>query len=151
MKTPKATRYDCILFMLSQSLFRQTEAQNLQQRHTSADDEGLIYAVEQIEKVIEGDTFHASLVCANVALFSKIEIAISGINCLGLNGTCTEEKEQGRETQEVLFSCLSEAEKIEILICYPGHQDRNPLGSLYVDSHLLGEMLLKESFEEEAL
>ena len=34
---------------------------------------------------------------------------------------------------------------------YPANKDGNYLGSMYLDGQILGDMLLKESFEEEAL
>ena len=164
------THYDCILFMLSHSLFHPTATQRIQKRQKSTDKDARRYVVKQVEKVIDEDTFDVTLLCTEVALFSSIQLAISGTNCVGLSGIRREEKEQERETQadsvelsgmhteeqeqeaqEVLSECLNKAEKIEVLIYYPADKDGKYLGSLYVDDHLLGDMLLKESFGEEVL
>ena len=144
MKTPKPTRYDCTLFMLSHSLLQPTADQRIQKRHRSTDDGGQHYLVKQVDKDINGDTFDVTLLCTDVALWTDIRIRIPA-DCVELSGMHTEEKEQEQEAQEVLSECLSKAQKIEVTMYYPADKECNYLGSMYLDGQILGDMLLKES------
>ena len=99
MKVSHPTHYDCTLFILSQSFFLPIANQRIQKRHKSTDDRGHHYLVKQVDKVVNGGTFEATLFCTDVALFPNIQIAISGMNCVDLSGMHIEENEHGQETQ----------------------------------------------------
>ena len=119
----------------------------MQKRHKLTDDGGQCYLVKQIEKVINGDSFDVTLLCTEVAFGSHIRIRIPA-DSVELSGICTEENEKDRNAQEVLSEYLSEAKKIEIVIYSPRDTYSDYLGSLCLDDHFLGDMLLKESFGE---
>ena len=103
MKTPKPTRYDCTLFMLSHSLLQPTADQRIQKRHRSTDDGGHHYLVKKIDKLINGDTFDTTLLCTDTALCSHIRIRIPA-DSVELSGTCTEEKEKSKRPQKCYLS-----------------------------------------------
>ena len=103
MKVSKPTQYDCIFFIVSQSLFQQTTtAEDIQKHYTPTNDGEQHYVVKQVNKVI-GGTFGATLVCTDMALCSKIRIWIPGTNCVELNGKSTEEKEKAWEGQSSII------------------------------------------------
>ena len=147
MKLSNPTHYDCTLFMLSHSLLQPTVTQRIQKHHRSTDDGGHHYLVKQVDKAINGDTFDVTLLCTEVALCTHIRIRIPA-DSVELSGICAEEKEKEQEAPEVLFSYLNKAQKIEVVMYYPADKDCKYLGSMYVDSQILGDMLLRERPEE---
>ena len=153
MEVPKATRYDCLFFMLSQHLFYQIptaqDRQEYRKRSVATKAEGHSYLVKQVDKII-GDAFGATLVCAGEALCSDIRICIPGISCIEWNGKHIGEQEKAWEASTVLSSWLSKAQKIEVVIGYLRDKYHRYFASMYVSSQLLGDMLLKRTLGKKA-
>lgn len=106
--------------MVSHSLSQQIAgAQNTPRPYKPTEDSGHRYVVKQVNKVTDGDTFDAILVCTNKLLRSDVHIRILATEFAELRNKCIEDNEKLWETKKVLFTWLNEAKKIEVVIYCP--------------------------------
>ena len=82
------------------------------------EDGGHRYVVKHINKIIDGDTFDATLHCTDKALCTSIRVHIMGINCPELRANCEKEQKKALLARTALQSLLERAEQIEIVL-YP--------------------------------
>ena len=150
MKTliPKPLSLVCVFFIGTACLLfhKTTLAQNTEQLRkpdTVTEDGARRYLVKQIDKIIDGDTFDATLFCTDMALCTNIRIRIMSINCPELRASCEEEKKKALMAREVLRSLLDKADRIEVLL-YPKDKYDRYLGDIYLDSQNLADILIEK-------
>ena len=141
---PKSLPLACIFIVASchPLLQRTTAGQDIKTR-TATEDGGHRYLVKQINKVIDGDTFDATLFCREMPLCTNIRIRIMGINCPELRANCKEEQKKALIARETLRSLLNNAHQIEVVL-YPKDKYDRCLGDIYVDSQNVADMLLEK-------
>ena len=148
MKTLKFLPVACIFIVAScQPLLQRTTAgQSVQpacERYIKTEDGGHRYLVKQVNKVIDGDTFDATLLCTDTALGTNIRVRIMRINCPELRAKCEEEQEKALMAREALRLLLSNAKQIEVVL-YPKDNYDRYLGDVYVDSQSAADILLEK-------
>ena len=146
MKTNLNLQVAC-LCLLSACAQPTTTSQDPPSNHKRTKDGGYRYVVKHINRIIDGDTFDATLHCTDKALCTSIRIRIRDINCPELNGNCAEERKKASEAQIALHALLGDAQQIEIVL-YPKDGYGRYLCYVYADGQNIGDMLLERGIAQ---